>query len=186
MLDLAFGRSQHSSSCSLLWRSRPRLGWRSVSLQRPCENRPHPPAGAMSSPRRCSPPVSSCSSSTSSSRASLERGVRSWSSCSSLFSSTSPSYFVIAGEIRYLHAVPIGALLVLVVPAAIAGILGRVAGGTFGAWAIRFVAVIGGLATGRAHSEPHSAASRNHAASNPAECGYPVRHWLPVVVYCRL
>jgi hypothetical protein len=59
--------------------------------------------------------------------------------------------FVFAGEIRYLHAVPVVALLALLLPAAIAGILGRVVGGTFAAWAISFVAVIGGLAAGRTH-----------------------------------
>ena len=59
--------------------------------------------------------------------------------------------FVFAGEIRYRRALPIIGLLVLLLPAAIAGILGRVVGGTFGAWSIGFVAVIGGLAAGRAH-----------------------------------
>ena len=59
--------------------------------------------------------------------------------------------FVFAGEIRFRRAFPIVALLVLLLPAAIAGILGRVVGGTFGTWAIGFVAVLGGLAAGRAH-----------------------------------
>ena len=58
--------------------------------------------------------------------------------------------FVFAGEIRYRRAFPIVALLVLLLPAAIAGILGRVVGGTFGTWSIGVVAVIGGLAAGRA------------------------------------
>jgi len=59
--------------------------------------------------------------------------------------------FMFAGEIRYRRALPIIGLLVLLLPTAIAGILGRVVGGTFGAWAIGVVAVIGGLAAGRAH-----------------------------------
>lgn len=59
--------------------------------------------------------------------------------------------FVLAGEIRYRHALPIVVLLILLLPAATAGILGRIVGGTFGAWAIGIVAVIGGLAAGRAH-----------------------------------
>jgi len=59
--------------------------------------------------------------------------------------------FVFAAEIRYRRALPIIGLLVLLLPAAIAGILGRVVGGTFGTWSIGFVAVIGGLAAGRAH-----------------------------------
>ena len=58
--------------------------------------------------------------------------------------------FVFAGEIRFRNAVPLVVVLVLVVPAVIAGILGRVVGGTFGAWAIGIVAVLGGLAAGRA------------------------------------
>ncbi len=59
--------------------------------------------------------------------------------------------FVMAGEIRYRNAVPLIGILALVVPAVIAGILGRMVGGTFGAWAIGLVAVLGGLAAGRAH-----------------------------------
>jgi len=59
--------------------------------------------------------------------------------------------FVMTAEIRYRNAVPLVGILVLIVPAAIAGILGRIVGGTFGAWAIGLVAVLGGLAAGRAH-----------------------------------
>jgi hypothetical protein len=59
--------------------------------------------------------------------------------------------FILAGEIRFQRAVPLIALLVLFLPAATAGILGRIVGGTFGAWAIVLVAAIGGLAAGRAN-----------------------------------
>ena len=59
--------------------------------------------------------------------------------------------FVFAGEIRFRNAVPLLALIILFVPAAISGILGRLVGGTFGAWAIALVAVIGGIAAGRAN-----------------------------------
>jgi len=59
--------------------------------------------------------------------------------------------FVMAGEVRYRNAVPLIAILVLTVPAALAGILGRMVGGTFGAWAIAVVAVAGGLSAGHAH-----------------------------------
>jgi hypothetical protein len=58
--------------------------------------------------------------------------------------------FIFAGEVRFRNAVPLVAVLVLVVPAVIAGILGRMVGGSFGAWAIGVVAVVGGLAAGRA------------------------------------
>ena len=58
--------------------------------------------------------------------------------------------FIVAGEVRFQRAVPLIALLVLFLPAATAGILGRIVGGTFGAWAIGLVAVFGGLAAGRA------------------------------------
>ncbi len=58
--------------------------------------------------------------------------------------------FVFAGEIRFRNSVPLIAMLVLFVPAALAGILGRMVGGTFGAWAIVLVALTGGLAAGRA------------------------------------
>jgi hypothetical protein len=59
--------------------------------------------------------------------------------------------FIVAGEIRFRNAIPLMAMLVLFVPAAIAGILGRMVGGTFGVWAIALVALVGGIAAGRAH-----------------------------------
>jgi hypothetical protein len=59
--------------------------------------------------------------------------------------------YILADEIRFRNAVPIIGLLVLVAPAATAGILGRVVGGTFGIWAIAIIAALGGLAAGRAH-----------------------------------
>lgn len=59
--------------------------------------------------------------------------------------------YILAGELRFGKAVPLIALLVLVVPAATAGILGRMVGGTFGIWAIGVIAALGGLAAGRAH-----------------------------------
>ena len=59
--------------------------------------------------------------------------------------------FVFAGEIRFRNAVPLIVVLVMFLPAVIAGILGRMVGATFGAWAIALVAVIGGLAAGRAN-----------------------------------
>jgi hypothetical protein len=59
--------------------------------------------------------------------------------------------YILAGELRFRNAVPLIGLLVLVVPAATAGILGRMVGGTFGIWAIGIIAALGGLAAGRAH-----------------------------------
>jgi hypothetical protein len=59
--------------------------------------------------------------------------------------------FIVAGEIRFGNSIPLIAMLVLFVPAAIAGILGRMVGGTFGVWAIAIVALVGGIAAGRAH-----------------------------------
>ena len=58
--------------------------------------------------------------------------------------------FIFAGEVRFRNAIPLVVVLVLAIPAVIAGILGRLVGGTFGAWAIGIVAVVGGLAAGRA------------------------------------
>jgi hypothetical protein len=58
--------------------------------------------------------------------------------------------FIFAGEIRFRNAVPLVVVLVLVIPSVIAGILGRMVGGSFGAWAIAIVAILGGLAAGRA------------------------------------
>lgn len=59
--------------------------------------------------------------------------------------------FVLAGEIRFRNSVPLLALIILFVPAAMSGVLGRLVGGTFGVWAIALVAVIGGVAAGRAN-----------------------------------
>jgi MFS family permease len=56
-----------------------------------------------------------------------------------------------AGEIRFRNSIPLIAMLVLFVPAVTAGILGRMVGGTFGAWAIALVALVGGFAAGRAN-----------------------------------
>jgi MFS family permease len=58
--------------------------------------------------------------------------------------------FIFSGEIRFRNAIPLVIALVLTIPAVIAGILGRMVGGTFGAWAIAIAAVLGGLAAGRA------------------------------------
>ena len=55
-----------------------------------------------------------------------------------------------AGELRLKSAIPAIGLLILWTPAAIAGILARIVGGTFGTWAIAMVAVFGAVATGRA------------------------------------
>lgn len=59
--------------------------------------------------------------------------------------------FSVEGEVRYLHAVRLVGFLILAALAALAGVLGRIVGGTFGAWAFALVAVIGGLAAGRAN-----------------------------------
>lgn len=59
--------------------------------------------------------------------------------------------YILAGELRFRNAVPLIGLLVLMVPAATAGILGRMVGGTFGIWAIGTIAAVGGLAAGRTH-----------------------------------
>jgi hypothetical protein len=59
--------------------------------------------------------------------------------------------YILAGELRFRNAVPLIGFLVLVVPAASAGILGRMVGGSFGVWAIGIIAALGGLAAGRAH-----------------------------------
>ena len=50
---------------------------------------------------------------------------------------------------RVERGLPVIGLLMVFGPAAVAGILGRVVGGVFGAWAISLVAVLGGLAAGR-------------------------------------
>jgi hypothetical protein len=59
--------------------------------------------------------------------------------------------YSIAGEIRYLNAATLVGLLLLSSLAALSGVLGRIVGGTFGAWSIGIVAVLGGLAAGRAN-----------------------------------
>ena len=56
---------------------------------------------------------------------------------------------LIFGSVRLERGLPIVGLILLFVPAAIAGILGRVVGGTMGTWAIAAVAALGGLAAGR-------------------------------------
>jgi hypothetical protein len=55
------------------------------------------------------------------------------------------------GEVRLERGLPLIGILLLLAPAAVAGILGRIVGGTFGGWAIVTVAVLGGLAAGRTH-----------------------------------
>lgn len=59
--------------------------------------------------------------------------------------------FIFAGEVRFRNSLPLIGVIILFVPASIAGVLGRLVGGTFGAWAIAVVAVAGGIAAGRAH-----------------------------------
>jgi len=59
--------------------------------------------------------------------------------------------YSIAGEVRLLNAVWLVGLLLLSAVAVMAGILGRIVGGGFGAWAVGVVAVFGGFAAGRAH-----------------------------------
>jgi hypothetical protein len=58
--------------------------------------------------------------------------------------------FVFSGELRFRNAIPLIILLLLLVPALVAGILGRLVGGTFGGWAISLVAIMGGVAAGQA------------------------------------
>ncbi|MGI9623829.1 MAG: pentapeptide repeat-containing protein [Acidimicrobiales bacterium] len=53
-------------------------------------------------------------------------------------------------EVEYGRIVEASALVAFLVLAVLAGILGRVVGGVFGAWSIAVVGVLGGLATGRA------------------------------------
>jgi MFS family permease len=59
--------------------------------------------------------------------------------------------FSVAGEIRFLNALRLMGLLLLFGVAALAGVVGRIVGGTFGAWSSGIVAVLGGFAAGRAH-----------------------------------
>jgi uncharacterized protein YjbI with pentapeptide repeats len=58
--------------------------------------------------------------------------------------------FFVANELRLREIMPLIALFLLFVPAALAGVLGRIVGGEFGAWALVIVAATGGLAAGRA------------------------------------
>jgi uncharacterized protein YjbI with pentapeptide repeats len=58
--------------------------------------------------------------------------------------------YSVAGEVRFGNAFTLLGLLLSSALAALAGVLGRVVGGTFGAWAIGAVAALGGLAAGRA------------------------------------
>jgi hypothetical protein len=59
--------------------------------------------------------------------------------------------YSIAGQIRFLNAATLVGLLLLFSLATLAGVLGRIVGGTFGAWSIGIIAVLGGLAAGRAN-----------------------------------
>jgi uncharacterized protein YjbI with pentapeptide repeats len=59
--------------------------------------------------------------------------------------------YSIAGEIRFLNAATLVGLLLLFSLASLAGVLGRIVGGSFGAWSIGIIAVLGGLAAGRAN-----------------------------------
>lgn len=57
--------------------------------------------------------------------------------------------FFVADELRLRQTMPLIVLFLLFVPAALAGVLGRVVGGEFGAWALVLVAATGGLAAGQ-------------------------------------
>ncbi len=54
------------------------------------------------------------------------------------------------GEVRLERGLPLIGVLLLLAPAVVAGVLGRIVGGTFGGLAIAVVAILGGLAAGRA------------------------------------
>ena len=54
-------------------------------------------------------------------------------------------------EVDWVRAARATLLLAVLVAAITAGILGRVIGGVFGSWSVAIVAVLGGLASGRAH-----------------------------------
>jgi hypothetical protein len=54
-------------------------------------------------------------------------------------------------EVEWVAALRATALIVFVILAILVGVLGRVVGGVFGSWSIALVAVLGGLASGRAH-----------------------------------
>jgi hypothetical protein len=53
-------------------------------------------------------------------------------------------------EVEWVLALRATALVVFIVLAIVTGMLGRVVGGVFGAWSIALVAILGGLASGRA------------------------------------
>ena len=57
--------------------------------------------------------------------------------------------FIVVGELHFRETFVLITLLLLFGPAVLAGILGRIVGGVFGAWAIAGVAVVGGIAAGR-------------------------------------
>jgi hypothetical protein len=59
------------------------------------------------------------------------------------------SVVLIYGDYDLETGLPLIGLLLLFGPAAVAGILGRIVGGTFGVWATIIVAVAGGIAAGR-------------------------------------
>ena len=54
-------------------------------------------------------------------------------------------------EVEWVRAARATLLLAVLIAAITAGILGRVVGGVFGSWSVAIVAVLGGLASGRAH-----------------------------------
>jgi len=58
--------------------------------------------------------------------------------------------FLVAGELRLRQTLGLIVLFLLFAPAAVAGAVGRIVGGTFGSWALILVAAIGGIAAGRA------------------------------------
>jgi hypothetical protein len=58
---------------------------------------------------------------------------------------------LIVEEVEWFRALRATWLLLVLFLAILAGILGRVIGGVFGSWSIALVAILGGLASGRAH-----------------------------------
>lgn len=58
--------------------------------------------------------------------------------------------YMFAGELRFRQSASLIVLFLLFAPAVVAGIVGRVVGGTFGGWAMTMVALVGGFAAGRA------------------------------------
>lgn len=57
--------------------------------------------------------------------------------------------YSVANELRFRQTMPLIVLFLLFVPASLAGVLGRIVGGEFGAWALVLVAATGGLAAGQ-------------------------------------